>query len=87
METRARSTTCEAESSSKLFVFGAPYTTGFGVHDVHYNQGDPPGEFRALDGIWQDGGIFALAQDGTLSAYLGKFSTQSLTTDEHGIPL
>jgi hypothetical protein len=38
--------------SSKVFALGAPYTTGHGVHDVHCNQGDPPGPFRHLDGIW-----------------------------------
>jgi hypothetical protein len=73
--------------STKLFAFGAPYTTGYGVHDVHCNQGDPPGQFRPLDGIWQDGCVFAIKTDGTLSAYLGKFSTQTLNTDSNGRPL
>ena len=73
--------------STKVFAFGAPYTTGNGVHDVHCNQGDPPGQFRHLDGIWQDGCVFATKADGTLSAYLGKFSTQSLNTDNNGIPI
>ena len=73
--------------SQRVFAFGAPYTSGFGVHDVHCNQGDPPGQFRALDGIWQDGCVFAIKADGTLSAYLGKFSTQSLNTDNNGIPI
>ena len=73
--------------SSKVFAFGAPYTQGFGVHDVHCNQGDPPGQFRPLDGIWQDGAVFVKKADGTLSAYLGKFSTQSLNTDNNGIPI
>jgi Uncharacterized conserved protein (DUF2278) len=74
-------------NSTKLFAFGAPYTTGHGVHDVHCNQGDPPGQFQHLDGIWQDGAVFALLNDGTLSAYLGKFSTQSLNTDNNGLPI
>ena len=74
------------KSSTKVYVFGAPYTTGKGVHDVHCNQGDPPGQFRALDGIWQDGCVFILRGDGTLSAYLGKFSTQTLNTDGNGLP-
>jgi hypothetical protein len=75
------------KDSTRLYAFGAPYTTGLGVHDVHCNQGDPPGPFRALDGIWQDGCVFATKTDGTLSAYLGKFSTQSLTTDNNGWPV
>lgn len=73
--------------STKVYAFGAPYTTGHGVHDVHCNQGDPPGPFQHLDGIWQDGCVFALKSDGTLSAYLGKFSTQSLKTDNNGLPI
>jgi hypothetical protein len=39
----------------RVYVFGAPYNAGLGVHDIHYNQGDPPGQFQHLDGIWQDG--------------------------------
>ncbi|MBB6187550.1 DUF2278 family protein [Rhodanobacter sp. MP7CTX1] len=74
-------------NSTKLYAFGAPYTSGNGVHDVHCNQGDPPGDKQSLDGIWQDGAVFALLQDGTLSAYLGKFSTQSLNTDGNGLPI
>jgi hypothetical protein len=73
--------------STRVFAFGAPYTSGYGVHDVHCNQGDPPGNFRHLDGIWQDGCVFALKADGTLSAYLGKFTSQSLTTDDNGLPV
>lgn len=73
--------------STKVFAFGAPYTTGKGVHDVHCNQGDPPGQFQHLDGIWQDGCVFANKADGSLSAYLGKFSTQSLNTDNNGLPI
>ena len=73
--------------SSRVFAFGAPYTEGLGVHDVHCNQGDPPGPFRHLDGIWQDGCVFVLKGDGSLSAYLGKFATQSLKTDNNGIPI
>ncbi len=73
--------------ATKVFAFGAPYTTGKGVHDVHCNQGDPPGQFQHLDGIWQDGCVFATKADGSLSAYLGKFSTQSLKTDNNGLPI
>jgi hypothetical protein len=73
--------------STRVFAFGAPYTTGLGVHDVHCNQGDPAGPFQHLDGIWQDGCVFATKADGSLSAYLGKFSSQSLRTDNNGLPL
>ena len=71
----------------KVFVFGAPYTTGKGVHDIHLNQGDPPGQFQHLDGIWQDGGTIIQRPDGELVAFLTKFSTQSLNTDASGLPV
>lgn len=70
----------------KVFVFGAPYTSGQGVHDIHMNQGDPPGQFQHLDGIWQDGGVIIVRPDGSLRAFLTKFSTQSLHTDDNGLP-
>ncbi len=72
--------------SKKVYAFGAPSTTGLGVHDVHCIQGDPPGPHQADDGIWQDGSVFALKADGTLSAYLGKFTTQTLNTNNQGLP-
>ncbi|GIG60059.1 hypothetical protein Lfu02_44310 [Longispora fulva] len=71
----------------KLFVFGAPYTTGRGVHDVHMNQGDPPGQFQHLDGIWQDGGTIIESATGELNAFLTKFKPQSLNTDNNGLPV
>jgi hypothetical protein len=75
-------------NSSRVFVFGAPYITGFGMHDVHCNQGDPINStFHHFDAIWQDGCVFVLQTDGTLSAYVGKFSTQTLNTDNHGFPV
>jgi uncharacterized protein YukJ len=74
------------QGSKKIYAFGAPYTTGLGVHDVHCNQGDPPGPHQADDGIWQDGCVFAVKADGSLSAYLGKFATQTLTTNNQGLP-
>jgi hypothetical protein len=71
----------------RLYVFGAPYTTGLGVHDIHLNQGDPPGQFQRLDGIWQDGGTIIESATGRLDAFLTKFKTQSLNTDDNGLPV
>jgi hypothetical protein len=77
-----------AWASAKLYVFGAPYTTGKGMHDVHCNQGDPAGsQWYASNGIWQDGCVFALLPDGTYSAYLGMFLNQTLNTDNSGNPV
>ncbi len=74
----------------RIYIFGAAYSTGVGVHDVHMNQGDPDeSPFQHLDGIWQDGGI--LFQYGGLQHRLEmlqiKFETQSLYTDDQGHPI
>ncbi len=71
-----------------VFVFGARYTKGgYGVHDIHLNQGDPvASQWGPANGIWQDGAVFALKADGTLSAYLGMFLNQTLNTDNNGNP-
>jgi hypothetical protein len=73
--------------SVRVFVFGAPYTTGLGVHDIHLNQGDPPGPFQHLDGIWQDGGVLIERPGGEIVAFLVKFATQSLHTNSQGMPI
>ena len=72
--------------ATRVFVFGAPYTTGLGMHDVHMNQGDPPGPFQRLNGIWQDGGVIVDRPDGLL-AFMVKFETQTFRTGNDGLPL
>ncbi len=72
--------------SVRVFVFGAPSTTGLGVHDIHMNQGDPPGPFQQRDGIWQDGGVLIERASGEIVAFLVKFATQSLHTNSLGQP-
>jgi len=76
----------------RIYVFGARFLNpaqapSQGVRDVHLNQGDPPGAFQSLDGIWQDGGIIVERIDRTLDGFFVKFVTQSLNTDEHGLPV
>ena len=71
----------------RVYVFGAAYNVGLGVHDIHYNQGDPPGQFQRLDGIWQDGGTIIESAAGRLDAFLTKFKPQSLNTDDSGLPV
>lgn len=41
--------------STHIFIFGEPYMGGdrLGMHNIHYNQGDPPGIHQHDDGIWQ----------------------------------
>jgi hypothetical protein len=73
--------------SARVFVFGAPLTTGLGVHDIHMNQGDPPGQFQLLDGIGQDGCVLIERPSGEILAFLTKFETQSLHTNSQGLPI
>jgi len=77
-------------TSSRLYVFGAPYTYGGnGIHDIHMNQGDPKGsQWYQANGIWQDGCVIASkAGESKLFGYFGKFVTQSLNTDNNGNPI
>ena len=76
----------------RIYVFGSLFVNHAqhppqGVHDVHLNQGDPPGAFRPLDGIWQDGGVIVERPDGTIVGFFVKFLTQSLKTDANGLPI
>ena len=57
-----------------------------GMHDVHMNQGDPPGQFQHLDGIWQDGGVLVERPNGNLAGFFVKFVTQTLNTNDQGLP-
>lgn len=75
------------QNAARIYIFGEPYTSGLGVHNVHYNQGDPPGPHQDEDGIWQDGAVLAQAPDGAITVWQVKFNTQSLHTDDNGLPL
>jgi uncharacterized protein YukJ len=68
------------------------FKPGRGIHDIHMNQGNPPGPFAASNGPWQDGGlIFAFPEDGkpTLwAAIFLKFQTQAWhSEDDAGTPI
>ncbi len=41
----------------KIYAFGQPWTTGYGLHVVHQNQGDKQSSFQAKNGTFQDGGV------------------------------
>ncbi|MBM3163661.1 MAG: DUF2278 family protein [Chlorobi bacterium] len=61
----------------RVYVFGEPFRNGKGVHNIHQNQGDPPGSrWYAENGPWQDGGVIAERWNHTLAAFLCKFKTQ-----------
>lgn len=74
--------------SQRLFIFGEPFTSGLGVHNIHQNQGDPAGsQWWAENGIWQDGGSIIQRKDGHYVAFLNKFKTQAYETDNGGHPI
>ncbi|MDP8305085.1 MAG: DUF2278 family protein [Candidatus Chlorobium antarcticum] len=61
----------------RIMVFGEPFRTGRGVHNIHQNQGDPPrSRWRAENGPWQDGAVLVERRDGSIAAFLCKFKTQ-----------
>lgn len=75
----------------RAYIFGARYQNANqnppqGMHDVHMNQGDPPGSFQHLDGIWQDGGVIVERPSGMLAGFFVKFVTQTLNTNDQGLP-
>jgi hypothetical protein len=72
-----------------VVVFGDPYDPpDHGLHNVHQNQGDPPGSrWWDENGIWQDGGTFVRRPDGSYDVFVNKFSSQAYRTDDDGHPI
>ncbi len=90
-----------ADETAMLYAFGEPwgpetaadryfgFRPGRGIHDIHFNQGNPPGPFAASNGPWQDGGlIFEFpAHDGGATQWVAiflKFKTQAWHSDDVG---
>ena len=72
----------------RALVWGEPFTTGNGMHNIHQNQGDPAGSrWWNENGIWQDGGTLAEQPNGSWIAFINKFTSQSHRTDDQGHPL
>ncbi|HWD97544.1 MAG TPA: DUF2278 family protein, partial [Bryobacteraceae bacterium] len=59
-----------------------------GIHDIHMNQGNPPGSFEKDNAIWQDGALFLElpATNQWIAVFLA-FQTESWMTDNNGNPL
>jgi uncharacterized protein YukJ len=75
------------EANASVCVFGEPFRTGHGLHNIHQNQGDPLGsQWAAENGIWQDGGTIVERADGSLLAFISKFRSQSYATDDEAHP-
>ena len=71
------------KSNRRVFVFGEPFRNGRGVHNIHQNQGDPPdSRWAAENGPWQDGAVMVERHDGSIAAFLCKFSTQRFCVAE-----
>lgn len=77
-----------ADDNGTIYAFGSQYTGGTGIHDIHMNQGNPPGSFEKDNGIWQDGMlVFELPASSTRAAIFIAFQTESWTTDDNGNPV
>lgn len=61
-------------------IFG--FSPGYGMHDIHMNQGNRP-EYKNDDGIWQDGGLifYFPAEEQWVAIFLA-FQSQSWDTDD-----
>ncbi|MBB1247269.1 DUF2278 family protein [Streptomyces durbertensis] len=71
-----------------ILVFGEPFRTGLGMHNIHQNQGDPAGsQWWDENGVWQDGATMTRREDGRFDVFLSKFSTQADRTDDEGHPV
>ncbi|HEY0785334.1 MAG TPA: YukJ family protein [Acidobacteriaceae bacterium] len=76
-----------ADKEGMIYAFGSQYTQGDGVHDIHMNQGNPPGSFSKDNGIWQDGMLlFELPATSTWAAIFLAFQDEAWMTDENGNP-
>lgn len=77
-----------ADRNGEIYAFGSAFADAGrvdGIHDIHMNQGNPPGRFEKDNGIWQDGALFVhLPAEDTWIAVFIAFQTQSWTTDENG---
>jgi uncharacterized protein YukJ len=73
------------DSQAQFFAFGSKFPDG--IHDIHMNQGNPPGGFSDDNGTFQDGALFAYfpADQRWLAAFIA-FQSQSWTTDDQGNP-
>ncbi len=73
---------------TKVFIFGEAFDSGYGVHNIHQNQGDPPNIPQSADNaIWQDGATIVQKPDGSFVGFFNKFETQSFKTDSSGRPI
>ncbi len=76
-----------ADPQGVVYAFGAEYTTGNGIHDIHMNQGNPAGDHSGDNAIWQDGLlVFQMPASGQWAAVFIAFQQQVWNTDGSGNP-
>ncbi len=56
-----------------------------GIHDIHMNQGNPPGPYAGDNGAFHDGGLL-LAFGGRVVGLFLAFQSQAVPTDANGKP-
>ena len=80
-----------ADPAGVIYAFGSGYSDPGGVrgiHNIHMNQGNPPGPFEGDNGTWQDGGLLVnLPASNVWKALFIAFQSQSWRTDAQGDPL
>jgi uncharacterized protein YukJ len=89
----------QREAGAEVFAWGARFDVGqprpadvqfrttAGVHDIHMNQGNPPGRFFGDNGVHQDGALLlSFPGSGTFVALFLAFQSQAFDTDEQGRP-
>ncbi len=74
-----------ADRNGTIYAFGAQYTSGQGIHDIHMNQGNPAGDHSQDNGVWQDGLLLFSMPDASqwAAAYIA-FQEQVWSTDTSG---
>ena len=77
-----------ADPDGTIYAFGSAFADSggpMGIHDIHMNQGNPPGPFEKDNGTFQDGAIFIqLPGQQKWSALFIAFQTESWDTDDNG---
>src|SRR5262245_54193842 len=85
-----------SDENAMVYAFGEPwgpeahkadqyfgFLPGRGIHDIHMNQGNPPGPFAKDNGPWQDGGlIFEFPDQQQWVAVFLKFQSQAWHSED-----
>ena len=79
------------DEGGQVYAFGSYFSDSNGqkgIHDIHMNQGNPPGSFEKDNGTFQDGALFVyLPGTSTWISVFIAFQSQSWNTDQLGNPM